>query len=366
MSETIGPALGKISGKLLKDNLLRDGRDLSFRNNPTDLDLLFLDVNNMRIGINTDSPSYDLDVSGTTNIFGNFNVAGTSVTVDQLSLNANGIISSLVGNINISPTGPDAYVFYEKVLNDNLVIDDNFFEVTSLNQNLILDPNGSGIVDFLSSSRVNGDLNVTQNITSTGNISLNGTFTIGDSPVDTIVISPDFAQSIVPGDTLLYNLGSNLKKWDNAFIRDVNNVENFNTTSLIVSDQIRITGNTISSLQSNDAIILSAENDKVWLEDIEISNNVIENLNSTPITFSSNGRGYYKITDTNAMAVPFGAYGLGPARPGIAVGETRWNTDHSYLECFDGNIWQVATGGGMVVTAPIMEELGHVYSLIFG
>jgi hypothetical protein len=26
----------------------------------------------------------------------------------------------------------------------------------------------------------------------------------------------------------------------------------------------------------------------------------------------------------------------------------------------------VATGGGIVITAPIMEELGHVYTLIFG
>ena len=54
-------SIGRISGPLLKANLLRDGVDLSF-----ETDLLYLDVNNMRIGVNTDSPTHDLQVSGTT------------------------------------------------------------------------------------------------------------------------------------------------------------------------------------------------------------------------------------------------------------------------------------------------------------
>jgi hypothetical protein len=53
-------------------------------------------------------------------------------------------------------------------------------------------------------------------------------------------------------------------------------------------------------------------------------------------------------------------------RPGFEQGETRWNTDLQYLECFDGTVWQVATGGGVVVTAPIMTEFADVYTLIFG
>ena len=54
-------AIGRISGPLLKANLLREGVNLAFEN-----DLLYLDVNNNRIGINNATPQYDLDVVGTT------------------------------------------------------------------------------------------------------------------------------------------------------------------------------------------------------------------------------------------------------------------------------------------------------------
>ena len=54
-------AVGRISGPLLKANLLRNGVDLAF-----ETDLLYLDVNNSRIGVKTASPQYDLDVNGTT------------------------------------------------------------------------------------------------------------------------------------------------------------------------------------------------------------------------------------------------------------------------------------------------------------
>ena len=54
-------AIGRISGPLLKANLLREGVDLAFETN-----LLYLDVNNSRVGINNATPQYDLDVTGTT------------------------------------------------------------------------------------------------------------------------------------------------------------------------------------------------------------------------------------------------------------------------------------------------------------
>ena len=65
-------AIGRISGPLLKANLLREGVNLAFEN-----DLLYLDVNNSRVGINNASPQYDLDVTGTTRTPG-LQVSGTS------------------------------------------------------------------------------------------------------------------------------------------------------------------------------------------------------------------------------------------------------------------------------------------------
>ena len=54
-------AIGKISGPLLRDDLLRNGIDLAF-----ETDLVYLDVNNRRVGIKTNSPTHDLTVNGTT------------------------------------------------------------------------------------------------------------------------------------------------------------------------------------------------------------------------------------------------------------------------------------------------------------
>ena len=61
-------AVGRISGPLLKSNLLRNGIDLAF-----ETDLLYLDVNKQRIGIKNANPQYELDVNGTiraTNLIG--------------------------------------------------------------------------------------------------------------------------------------------------------------------------------------------------------------------------------------------------------------------------------------------------------
>jgi hypothetical protein len=91
--------------------------------------------------------------------------------------------------------------------------------------------------------------------------------------------------------------------------------------------------------------------------------NTITNLTNGALTLAHTGQGYLTINDTNAFRIP---YGTTAERTAYEVGATRWNSEIGYMECFDGGVWQVATGGGIVITAPIMEELGHVYTLIFG
>ena len=90
----------------------------------------------------------------------------------------------------------------------------------------------------------------------------------------------------------------------------------------------------------------------------------ITNLLNTPLTIGSTGTGYYLFAGTNAMVVPTGSNANRRLSP--EVGETRWNTDEQYLECYDGTVWVVSTGGGIEVTVEIMEDLGHVYTLMLG
>jgi hypothetical protein len=66
----------------------------------------------------------------------------------------------------------------------------------------------------------------------------------------------------------------------------------------------------------------------------------------------------------NGMIIPAGPDVDRRASP--VVGETRWNTDLEYLECYDGAVWAVSTGGGIEVTTEIMEDLSHVYTLMLG
>ena len=80
-------AVGRISGPLLKSNLIRNGIDLAF-----DTDLLYLDVNNKRIGINTSNPQYALDVSGTTRTT-NLVVTG-GVDIADINIDGNTIQTS--------------------------------------------------------------------------------------------------------------------------------------------------------------------------------------------------------------------------------------------------------------------------------
>ena len=70
-------ALGKISGGMLSSNLERDGNDLAF-----ETDLLYLDVANGRIGVNTNTPEHSLHVPAGGKI-GTITISGDSISGDS-------------------------------------------------------------------------------------------------------------------------------------------------------------------------------------------------------------------------------------------------------------------------------------------
>jgi len=194
--DAFAAALGRIGGKLLKDNLNRNGSDLTFRNRIGDPDLLYLDVNNMRVGVNTDTPVYDLDINS------NINTTNGSVTgqanLDNVIINASGYFSTSVGALHIQPTGAGTMIEHERMSTANLEFNDNFIGSFS-NSNIVLDPNGSGTIEFQATMNISLDLSVTGNIQTAGDLSTASQLIIGDSPLDVVVIAPDFTQSIIPG-----------------------------------------------------------------------------------------------------------------------------------------------------------------------
>lgn len=71
-------AIGRISGPMLVPNLERQGIDLSVDGN-----LIYFDVTNRRVGVNTSTPEYDFQVAGSANVTANLFV-GETITVGNL------------------------------------------------------------------------------------------------------------------------------------------------------------------------------------------------------------------------------------------------------------------------------------------
>ncbi len=356
-------SLGRISGKALSENLQRNGVDLTFRNAPTDADLLYLNVNDMRIGINTDSPVYDLDVNNdilTTDLS-----ITNQATIDNVIINSSGYFSTTTGPLHIMPTGAGTLITFERTTTDNLELNDNFISSFS-NSNIVFDPNGSGTVEFQATTNITGDVGISGNVRVDGNLSAATNIIVGDSPLDIVTVVPDFTQSIIPGTDNTYELGKLTKRWSELQARDLSTTTLVSPLAVIISDQIRLDGiaNTIFGVQSNEDIRLNPDTGVVYIESTKWQDNTITNLQNTPITFASTGTGYLRFMGNNAFVLPSGTDA--ERRPAPEVGETRWNTDLNYLECFDGTVWTVSTGGGIEVTQEIMEDLGNVWTLVLG
>jgi len=216
-------AIGRISGPLLKANLLREGVNLAF-----ETDLLYLDVNNSRIGIRTASPQYDLDVNGS--------VYSTNLTVSTLANIADVTFS---GN-TISTTQPtlelgtaDTVVYQNKLTVDSVSIEDNIISTNTSNENLEFRPNGTGTVEIFA------DTNVYGNIVATGSITADGNITIGNQDTDNVVFNAEIVSNIIPDSSNAYDLGSDPgaggKQWRNAYVDNIYaDTATINTANLTV------------------------------------------------------------------------------------------------------------------------------------
>jgi hypothetical protein len=361
--------LGRIGGQVLTDNLLRAGVDLAF-----ETDLLYIDVTNQQIGIKDSTPAYTLDING--NFVTNDLTITTQAAPGNLRINSPETITTSVGGIDVYING-SGEIFHDRLVTSNLVLDGNLISSIA-NSNIVLDPNGSGTVELMGNTNITGDLLVSGNISMSGNLIGLGTLTFGDQTLDTVTINTDFTQSIIPGDDLTYSIGadagdSSARRWAELHTPEWQYINTgawpgsgLQSQYTIVSEQLFLDGvnNKISAVQSNDDVILNPYTGITFVENVKWQINDITNLSNTPLTLASTGTGYLNITGTNAMIVPAGDNSQRRASP--ELGETRWNTQEAYLECYDGSVWIVATGGGEIVTQGYMEDLGFIYSAILG
>lgn len=353
-------SLGRIGGKLLSDNLLRNGHDLAF-----ETDLLYLKVAPIilpaasedgddgdpnydstlpaalagtGVGINTDVPGWDFEVNSDIKTT-NQQVTDTAYIADHI-LNNNRFTTS-VGPINLYTTGTDSRFVFDKITTENITIDGNKIKnnATSFgNRNLLLDTSGSGRIVFRSTTNVTGDLDVSGDVDIGGNLSTVSNIILGDSPLDVITVNTDLTQDILPGNTGVLSLGAPGKRWAEAHIPDWTKIDFIIAEGSVVSDQTYIGGplNQITTIQSNEDLFVSPGSGITFVEQIKIEGNNITNLIQTPAL------------DPSLVAAGIQNFATGAGGLSSIWGDTV------------SGITQIVAGPGSVIIVPRTAQLGDI------
>ena len=352
-------AVGRISGPLLKDNLLRNGQNLAFETN-----LLYLDVVNSRVGINTATPTNDLSVNGTTRTT-NLYTSG-SATLGLLTFSGS-TISSNNSTITFTPSGSNATIYQGTALVGNLSLTGNTLASTNTNGAINIVANGTGSINLNSNVLVTGNLHATGTITADGNIQL------GDQTTDTITFAGEVNSNILPSTTNTYTLGSSLLQWKNLYTQNVTTT-NVNTTTANVTSfsttgtpSLTISGNTVSANSSNvDINFNTTGTSGVVLGNLRFTSNTLTNTSNNAVTqMVSTGGGYFQFSGTYGVVIPSGATAQRPAFVNTTTGMMRFSTENQYVEVYNGTGWTSVAGLSSGVTASQASDiaLGVVISL---
>jgi len=233
----MGIEFGRISGPLLAENLQRGGVDLAFETT-----LLYLDVTNGRIGINSDSPATTLFVNSefrTTNL----NVS-TTLTTPNYSISTNRI-QNLIGTVYLQPdqstdpiiSGPGFGTRNYATSKNYLNISDKLIENVELDSDIILRPPGIKKVIFNTN-----ELYVNGNLQSTGKITFDGNVTFGNNSDDTVIFDADINSGLIPDIHITYDLGTDLKRWATIYVGRLIPITSVSTDSLSVVNTLTVNG----------------------------------------------------------------------------------------------------------------------------
>ena len=295
-------AIGRISGPMLFSNLERQGVDLAFQSN-----LLYLDVNNLRVGILNDTPQYVLDSSGNVKI-ANIIVLGNTIT-------------SNTGVINLGSTS-------------NIVI-------TGGSSNNVLYTDGLGNLRWGQISEP--DISWENFTVATGNAGIWYTTTLNSTDANIIsatITNISTSNIIISGGNVTANLTGNITGTDATFSGNVSsswlianvkaNVGNFNTvntsSNVNVQGTLTATGNVIAqkitSLTGDLHISAATDN----------PNNII------------------RFDSVSAFDIPSGTEAQRPPNPDY--GYVRYNTDIGSIEWWGGSQW--VAGSNLLSTQQIV------------
>ena len=142
------------------------------------------------------------------------------------------------------------------------------------------------------------------------------------------------------------------------------NSTRFDITKLIVDD-IEISGNTIKTTGVNQDLILNANgNGSIRIEDFKFEGNTITNTISAPIVLKTSGNGYVDVSDAGGFVLPSGT---AIDRPAVGqLGMTRYNTQDSRVELYDGSNWGSIAGSSGAISVLDATEISITYAIALG
>ena len=212
--------LGRISGPLLSANLLREGTDLRFENQ-----LLYLDVTNKTLSINSTPINKELYVDGTLRADAVI-VDAPKMSAGNLEIGPNDQIKAVSGTVILS--GSD-YVNTHIIQTDNLEITGNSITAYTTDTDIEINPTGS--------LEIYADTNIAGNLHSTGNITADGSVIFGSNNADSVTFDSDVSSDIIPDQNLTYSLGIDGQRWnDLRFKNYTGNI--LYTNNIVISDLI--------------------------------------------------------------------------------------------------------------------------------
>ena len=354
-------AIGRISGPLLKANLIRDGVDLTFRNGASDPDIVYIDVNNARIGVNNSAPTTDLHITGSTST--------TTLTVDNqvdvgnLHITGN-TISSDLNTINFAPSGADPVIYHSKLYVDDISVEGNTIATIDTNANLELRPNGTGTLEVFASTNIDGDLYVSGSLNVDGDVTIGGNITIGDALTDSIQINAAIKSDLIPEQDNTFDLGSPSYRWKDLYLANLN-TDLLSVSTLDVGD-LMFRDNEITTTTGQDLHIDGNGSGGVRLGNFRITGNVITNVSSGAISqFAQTGTGYFKIDTTNGFVPPRGTDAQRPTAYAV-LGMTRYNTTSKSIEVWDGAAWSSPAGASGAVSEIVANDIAASFALMLG
>jgi hypothetical protein len=349
-------AIGRISGPLLKANLVRDGADLAF-----ETDLLYLDVTNRRIGINNASPTTDLDVVGTVKAI--TARIDTQAEIGALTFTGNSITSS-TNIVDFTAAAGEATTYHSRLIVDDFEIQGNRISTSVSNSPIEFRPNGTGTINLEANTNITGNLNVTGNVSATGNVTIGGNIVIGDSITDSITINAGIQSDVIPSVDNVYDLGSASFRWRTVYVNEFYTTS-FNIPEFDVGD-ISFRDNIISTDTGLDLYLSGNGTGGVRLGNFKIVNNTITNVSSGAVSvIEQTGTGYFKIDTTNGFVPPVGTDAQRPTAYAV-LGMTRYNSTSKALEVWDGFDWSSPAGASGAVSEITANDIAAQIALTLG